>query len=453
MWNLMRANKSIWFMLLTMALLLSGCGQRGDSSQQNAIYVQPSNSVTVTSIPTPAAVPTTMPTVAPTAIPTPTVITTPMSAPTVIPTAAPMPTPTPTPTPVPVSTPTPTPTPAPTANNAPVVTKSPTDEKVLEGGSCYFVAKYQNAIWAEWHFVSPDGSRDLNYAEAENEFPTLEIINGYASTMQLKNIPYALNGWKVYCRFSNNSAAVKTGRALLTVTTSTDGVPKVTKNPTSETVSAGGSCYFVAKYEDAIWAEWHFVNPDGTRDLLYTDAATEFPTLEIINGYTSTLQLRNIPASLNNWKVYCRFSNNIGASNTTSAMITVSDQQSVVPTVTPTQNPDADYSAIYNGTYYASGGGSAILTVSGGPNVFNVSVNWSTTAFESSSWTFSGSFDGRGVLNYNNATMSTVTYDSNGSETRIVNYINGTGYVQMNELGLTWVDYAQGNRSTGFVKG
>ncbi len=452
----MSTKKRVWIMLMLAGVfLLGGCGQRGNSSQHNAIYVQPTPAVTASPAQTQSVIPTVQPTVAPNSIPTPAVnyMPTPAPTPTPIPTPTPTPIPTPRPTPVPTPTPTPVSTPATTANNAPVVTKSPTDEKVLEGGSCYFVAKYENAIWAEWHFVSPDGSRDLNYAEAGNEFPTLEIINGYASTMQLKNIPAAMNGWKVYCRFSNNSSAVKTGRALLTVTTSTDGVPKVTKSPTSETVSVGGSCYFVAKYEDAIWAEWHFVNPDGTRDLLYTDAAKEFPTLEIINGYTSTMQLKNIPETLNYWKVYCRFSNNIGAANTTSAMITVTGQQNVVPTVTPTRNPDADYSAIYNGTYYASDGGKAILTISGGPNVFNVGVNWSNGAYQTSSWTFSGSFDGRGVLNYNNATMSTSSYDTTGAETRIVNYINGTGYLQMNEQGLTWVDYAQGNRSTGFMKG
>ena len=76
---------------------------------------------------------------------------------------------------------------------------------VEEGGACLYIATADNADSLEWHFVSPDGSRDLDYAQAANEFPTLEIINGYASTMQLKSIPAALNGWKVYCRFSNNS--------------------------------------------------------------------------------------------------------------------------------------------------------------------------------------------------------------------------------------------------------
>ena len=216
------------------------------------------------------------------------------------------------------------PAPVPTQSNLPRVTKSPTDETVPVNGKCQFVAKYENAKWAEWHFVSPDGTRDLNYSQAEKEFKTLKIINGYAKDMTLENIPEALNGWKVYCRFSNDSGAVNTEKAKINVTANTAGsLPKITKNPTDETVQAGGSAWFVAKYENAIWAVWHFVSPDGTRDLTYSDAQTQFPNLQIIGGDQSTLQLKNIPAELSGWRVYCEFRNNVGSSITAAALITV----------------------------------------------------------------------------------------------------------------------------------
>ncbi|MBR1457374.1 MAG: hypothetical protein IJ594_09505, partial [Oscillospiraceae bacterium] len=122
-----------------------------------------------------------------------------------------------TPVPTPAATVAPTPTPTP-AEGAPVVTKSPTDETVEEGGSCYFVAKYVNATWAVWHFVSPDGSRDLTYEEAQEEFRSMEIIDGMYSTMLLKEIPLAASGWRVYCQYSNKAGSVDTASALLTVT-------------------------------------------------------------------------------------------------------------------------------------------------------------------------------------------------------------------------------------------
>ena len=283
-----------------------------------------------TPTPTPVAVPVATPAPIPTTTSTPIPVATP--APTPVATPAPTPAPTPTPRPTPAPTPAPTPTPVPTtaqpASNLPVITKSPTDEKVPIGGKCQFVTRYENATWAEWHVVSPDGTRDIDYTVAEKEFPTMKIINGYAKDMTLENIPEALNGWRVYCRFSNNSGSVKTDRATITVTgnaadgTAT-GLPKVTKSPTGETVAAGGTAWFVAKYEDAIWAVWHFVSPDGTRDLAYTDAAAVFQGLKITGGDQSTMQLQNIPAELNGWKVYCAFRNNTGTTNTDAAAITV----------------------------------------------------------------------------------------------------------------------------------
>lgn len=258
-------------------------------------------------------------------------------APTPVPTPVPTPAPTPAPTPVPTPAPTPVPTPVPA--NLPVVTKSPTDETVPVNGKCQFVARYENAKWAEWHFVSPDGSRDLNYADAQKEFPSLKIVNGFTKDLTLDLIPQTLNGWKVYCRFSNDSGSVNTGSALITVlggtapqptaapasvlTSAPVGLPVVTKSPTDETVPVNGKCQFVARYENALLAEWHFVSPDGYRDLNYADAQKEFPTLKVINGYSKDLTLDAIPQALNGWKVYCRFSNNAGSVNTDSALITV----------------------------------------------------------------------------------------------------------------------------------
>ncbi len=120
----------------------------------------------------------------------------------------------------PAPTPTPAPAPSPTAapGGLPIIKKSPTDETVQEGGTAYFVAKYADAIWAVWHFRSPDGQTDMTYEAAASYFPTLNIVNGMYSTMKLENIPMALNGWRVYCRYTNNNGSTDTASALITVT-------------------------------------------------------------------------------------------------------------------------------------------------------------------------------------------------------------------------------------------
>ena len=131
-------------------------------------------------------------------------------------TPVPVVTPTPAATPVPTVPPTAAPTPTP-ANNLPIITKSPTDETVTEGGSAMFVARYENAIWAVWHFVSPDRQTDMTYEAAQSRWPYMEIVNGMYSTMTLRNIPLDLNGWTVYCRYTNNFGSTDTKSALITV--------------------------------------------------------------------------------------------------------------------------------------------------------------------------------------------------------------------------------------------
>ena len=256
--------------LIVGMLLLSACGLFPKKEKQ------PAEEVTVT-VATPEPTPTPTPAPTPTPTPTPT------------PEPTPTPTPEPTPTPTPAATPEPTPTPiTPSATtvttNLPVVTKSPTDEKVPVNGAAQFVSRYENARWAEWHFVSPDGTQDLTYKEAQNKFPTMVIDGGASKDLTLKNIPQEMNGWKVYCRFSNDSGSTKTEMATVTVATDAATLlPKVTKSPTGETVKPGGAATFVAKHEGAIWAEWHFADPAGTRDLTYVDVNTQgtFPGLTI----------------------------------------------------------------------------------------------------------------------------------------------------------------------------
>ncbi len=353
--------------MLIACLTLCGCGGIRDHKPSGSSTVNPAGQTVIDQTspvipsPTPTPVPVTTPSVAVTPVP----LQTPVPGAAAAPTSSPVPTAVPAHTPVPTAAPvsTPIPTAAPSSSGLPVVTKSPTSETVAPGGSCWFVAKYRDAVYAEWHFVSPDGSRDLDYSQAAKEFSGLEIVDGYASSMQLKNIPASLNGWKVYCRFSNKAGAVKTDKASITVTGSqqnqASGVPLITKNPTGETVAPGGACSFVARYKDAIWAEWHFVSPDGRRDLNYTQAAAEFHGLTMTGGNSSVLKLSTIPSSLNGWSVYCRFTNNNGGANTTRAGITVTGSQATII-------PDTSGAVVPGGSGSPDPGGSGTV-VPGGP--------------------------------------------------------------------------------------
>lgn len=167
----------------------------------------------------------------------------PTPAPTLEPVATPEPTPIPTPVPTPAPTPEPTPTPAPTPaptvtptdpSKVPVVTKDPTAEKVQEAGTCYFVANFDNAWTAEWHFVAPGGAEDLVYTDALARFPALKIRHGDRSAIELRNIPIEMDGWSAYCRFGNDYGTTDTKAALITVTPG----PKPAATPTPSATPA-----------------------------------------------------------------------------------------------------------------------------------------------------------------------------------------------------------------------
>ena len=142
--------------------------------------------------------------------------------------------------PTPTPSPTPSAAPKPASTGLPTVTKHPTDETVDIGGECVFIANYSNAIWAVWHFVSPDGKTDYRFDDKamQTAFPGLKVENGMYSNMTLKNIPAELNGWRVCCEYRNNSGSVRTNYATVNVRGAEAALaaaaPEPTPTPTPE---------------------------------------------------------------------------------------------------------------------------------------------------------------------------------------------------------------------------
>ena len=83
----------------------------------------------------------------------------------------------------------------------PVVTKNPQDVTVEEGASASFSAEAKYVKKMEWQLVSPDGVT-YNAAQAQNNFKPLQVSGGDSKTLELKNIPTALDGYKVLCKFT-----------------------------------------------------------------------------------------------------------------------------------------------------------------------------------------------------------------------------------------------------------
>ena len=206
-----------------------------------------------------------------------------------------------------------------------------------------------------------------------------------------------------------------------------------------ESVEAGGSCWFVAYYENAIWAEWHFVSPDGWDDVTYDRINYRFPGLVVTKGYASTTQLKNIPREMNGWRVYCRFSNNVGSTNTAMATIYVTSNPRPRPPPTP-QVVDK-----YMGTYTDAVAHVGTITIGGTPDIYRVSITWPNGYGERSTWLFTGHFDQYGKLTYNDCIKTTTTYDSAGNPHDETIYSSGSGVLEYSgyEGGIYWTDYEE----------
>jgi hypothetical protein len=98
----------------------------------------------------------------------------------------------------------------------------------------------------------------------------------------------------------------------------------ITKHPSSETVSAGGGTWFIAKAENQTQITWEFFSPDGTMySLQQTMSAHPGLVLEVLPE--DTLGLRQIPASFSGWSARARYDGPGGTATTERATITVRD--------------------------------------------------------------------------------------------------------------------------------
>ncbi len=100
--------------------------------------------------------------------------------------------------------------------------------------------------------------------------------------------------------------------------------PTVTKNPTNESLSVGGTTWFIAHAVNASKLTWQAVSPNG---LVYTlsEALSLHPGLSLETEANDTLALRNVPFSLNGWGFQARFEGPGGVALSSVAYIFVAD--------------------------------------------------------------------------------------------------------------------------------
>lgn len=221
-----------------------------------------------------------------------------------------------------------------TSAGTPVVTKNPTGETVIEGGSAVFVAKATNTKQYVWEIAIADAVIDC--ADLPGYLGTgVKVSGANTQKLTLSNIPLSLNGAWVRCRFVGAEESVESEFAKITVTAAKDAAPVVTKHPTDESCEVGGEVVFLSRANYAQSFVWQLVAPDGTTYDCKTAPKT-FKGLRVFDADKELIVLENVPLSLDGYKVICKFTGN-GEVSSKPATIHVTEKATEPPTEAPTE--------------------------------------------------------------------------------------------------------------------
>lgn len=114
---------------------------------------------------------------------------------------------------------------------------------------------------------------------------------------------------------------------------SSDGVPKVTKNPTGETVVEGESATFIARADNVRQYCWQFALADASLDA--SELSGYIGRGVKVSGWDSEkLVIENIPKELDGLYVWCQFVGAESSVDSTAAVLTVVPLEDASPVVT-----------------------------------------------------------------------------------------------------------------------
>ncbi len=121
---------------------------------------------------------------------------------------------------------------------APIPVKHPGPETVKEGGWCSFVVSGMYVGSYEWILESPDG-KTVPASKLTDYFPNVTQEGDGTSKIKLFNIPYEMNGWKIYCTEWSVDKLNFTNTNSTTLTVTSDNPPSPTPAPTEAPAEPG----------------------------------------------------------------------------------------------------------------------------------------------------------------------------------------------------------------------
>ena len=209
---------------------------------------------------------------------------------------------------------------------------------------------FSYASYEELSFYGTEGETEyfIIHSNAYDEITEGYIVHGEipgmwleisgAATLGLAGVPTTSGEYVVDITMTTAGLGTVDYRVTVYVnpSVSSDGVPVVTKNPTSESVIEGDSAIFVARANNTRQYVWEIAL--GETVLTCEEAAASFGKGISFTGYdTETLVIHNIPEELDGAMVWCQFVGAEESVTSTVAKISVTPIEKATPVVT--KNP------------------------------------------------------------------------------------------------------------------
>lgn len=221
-------------------------------------------------------------------------------------------------------------------NAAPVITKQPTGETIVEGGHDSFIARADNATKITWRFVSPDTRTTIKASEGPSYFAGLQVSGTDKEQLKISNVPFSLDGWAAEAMFENAGGTVYSNGAIIRVKRAELKAPAINTPPADANLKSGENITLTVSAS----------SPDGNR-LSYqwykADKAGDAKG-EAIPGATSASYTVNYEEGT--FYYYCMVYNNrdgdISApARTASAKVVGAPAPTPTPSAKPTPAPSA----------------------------------------------------------------------------------------------------------------
>ena len=118
-----------------------------------------------------------------------------------------------------------------------------------------------------------------------------------------------------------------------------------------------------------------------------------------------------------------------------------SETETEAPTETEEDTDESDENTSeFDGTYVETMAGKGTISISTTGDTSTIEISWAGSAFEVSTWTFSGTFDENGTLTYDNCKKEVTVYESEEDYETTTDYQDGCGSITIKDGVLTWDD-------------